>query len=472
MIFSERFPQNLTAPANAFYLGLGYPLFVGAMTLLGYVTGTELYLNAVNTLFLAVGLLITESALPLIPTFMMYVFQTSLINSPENNIGSDYYHDPMVIGVMAGLILTILSISVYIFIKNGRFSKINLATLPFPLAAAFLSFAFIFCGAFCPRWTAYDTLYGVIMASEYFLIFYFFFIGLRGENTERLIDYTTASGAVTALLLSAETAHLYITSDTLIVGGEIVKEQVLYGWGMWTMAGQFLALTIPLCFLGVMRGKRVWFFFSAATLALISAVMTLSRNGLLVAGAAYFASALACCFVGKRKRIFRIALPIGIAAALLIIVFYREELLSLLSDYIDRGFSDNGRFSLWGHGIKSFLSYPVFGMGFFGIQRGLAEGCAEGFSFYPRMMHNTPIQRLGSMGIFGTLAYAYYRYKTLLPFVKKPSLQKTMLGASLLVTVIASLIDNFLFLPKHLIIYSIILAVSFALSEEGGNKSI
>ena len=86
------------------------------------------------------------------------------------------------------------------------------------------------------------------------------------------------------------------------------------------------------------------------------------------------------------------------------------------------------------------------------------------------MMHNTPIQLLGSMGIFGFLAYGYYRFETLRPFIKRPTLDKCMLGATLLVIIVGSLIDNFLFLSKHLLFYPIVLAVAFKLAESEGDN--
>lgn len=457
--------------AENFFLGTGYPLFVGVLTLVGYVTGAEMYLNAVNMLLLSLGVLITRSALPLIPAFSMYIFQISTVNSPEEHVGSLYYHSPVVIGVMIGGILLVLITLVYIIAQKGGFSKQNLLSLPLLTPSFLLASAFLTNGAFCPEQSFADVLYGAIIAAEYFLIFYAFFIGLRGESAERLIDYTVFSAAVMALLLSAETLHLYLTREGLFKGGEIVKEQILYGWGMWTMAGQHLAVTIPLCFLGVMRRYKTAFCLTAATLAMISTVMTLSRNALLVGGAAFVLCIGAACFIGKSKRLLRRILPFGIGTLLLILIAFGGRIFTLLQDYLRRGLSDNGRFELWAHGIESFLTYPLFGKGFFGIQRELSHGCAEGFSFYPRMMHNTVVQLLGSMGITGLFAYGYYRYKTLFAFIRRPTLEKTMLGATLLVMIAASMIDNFLFLPKHLIFYSIVLAVAFALdSGDFANK--
>ena len=467
MTISNRISENLRDLLSRFFLGVGYPAFVGVITLVGYVSGWEFYLNALNMLLLVAGILLTSSALPMIPTVLMFFFQTSMKNSPEDHVGSKYYHNPWIIGTMAALMLAAVVTVIYVtYKKRGSVSEL-FRGLPFPLAAALLTLAFLMNGAFTEEWTFDNTLYAITVAAMYFPLFYFFVIGLRGEERERLIDYTVFSVVVTALVLSAETAHLYITNDELIRDGEIIKEEVVYGWGMWTMAGQFLSVTIPICFLGVVRGKYRWLSFGAAALATLSAVMTLSRNSLIIGCGAFAVCAIICCFVGRSVKAFRIITPLGVLALLVLAFLFREKLVTLLADYLDRGLSDNGRFELWRHGIASFIAAPLFGKGFLGIQRELFQGCPEGFSLYPRMMHNTPIQLLGSMGIFGFLSYGYYRFKTLIPFIKKPSAEKCFMGMSLLVMLLASLIDNFVFMQKHLVFYSVILAVVFTLHTDG-----
>ena len=65
------------------------------------------------------------------------------------------------------------------------------------------------------------------------------------------------------------------------------------------------------------------------------------------------------------------------------------------------------------------------------------------------------------MGIFGVAAYAYYRIKTVIPFVKKFSFDKTMIALPILITIGASLLDNFIFYFYTAFLYMLLLAIVF-----------
>ena len=167
---------------------------------------------------------------------------------------------------------------------------------------------------------------------------------------------------------------------------------------------------------------------------------------------------IAGCFLGARKKLFRITsvslVGIGLAGAMLL----WNKISSLLSDVLERGFSDNGRYELWWQGIKNFLSSPIFGKGFFGYGQ---TDVFEVAAFIPTMAHSTTVQLLSAMGIVGFLAYAYYRVKSLTPFIKKPTLEKCALLAPVLVTLGMSLLDNFIFY-LYTAFYSLIaLAIAF-----------
>lgn len=452
--------------ASDFFLSHKYPLTVALITVLGYSFGVEFYLNILNMLLLAFGILKTRSALPLVPVVCLYLFSVSPKNSPESHFGSDFYNSAAIVSVIALLFLACIVISLIVMRERGVFSSLSLSDFPLFKSSLWLSSAFLFGGLLSGEWEVENLLYGSLLIAVYFGVFYFFSLAFKKENGHTVIRYLIYTAVAMAAVLIFETAHLYITNENIIKNGEIVKEQVLYGWGMWTMAGQFLAVTIPLCFLGVIKQKHWWIYFGVASLALLCTVFTLSRNALLVGILIYILCVAFCFFFARHKRAFIITVLCVFSVALLIFAIFNKEILTALSDYIERGFSNNGRFALWEHGIKAFLEEPFFGKGFFGLQRDAEGGTPEGFTFYPRMMHNTQVQLLGACGIYGLLAYTVYRIGTLLPFFKKPSVEKIMLLFTLAVIILGSLIDNFLFLPKHLIFYSITLCALFKIAKE------
>ena len=102
----------------------------------------------------------------------------------------------------------------------------------------------------------------------------------------------------------------------------------------------------------------------------------------MIGGAVYICSFLIACRHGKNRKAMHRALAVISAVVLVLFVLLQREIIAALSDYLERGFSDNGRFELWRHGMLAFLENPLLGKGIFGLQRELDSGTAEGFTFY------------------------------------------------------------------------------------------
>ena len=119
-------------------------------------------------------------------------------------------------------------------------------------------------------------------------------------------------------------------------------------------------------------------------------------------------------------------------------------------------------------GIDKFLSAPVFGTGFFAFEFPDDPNYFVGASFLPSFVHQTFIQLLSSMGLFGIASYIYYRASTAVCAFRRPTAIKTLLFITALVMPVMSLIDTFIFNFWPVIHYSITLAV-MCLDELGEN---
>ena len=283
------------------------------------------------------------------------------------------------------------------------------------------------------------------------------------------IDCLCRASALLSLLISLELLWLYLTDSALIAGGKIIKERIVFGWGIWNTAGSILASTIPLFFLGAVRSGKM-FYLLGATVAYVSAILTLSRNALILSTVIYFLCLFIAIVRGNIKRQARaFACTIAIAATSAL-AKYSRPILSLLGDYIDRGLSDNGRLALWRAGILDFLSAPLFGRGFFGT-----SAPPDFASSLPGMLHSTPIQLLASSGIFGTLSYLFYRAETLAialrptPDAPAPH-ERFLLSLPLISILLGSLIDNFVFYPHQMLLPSLALAIICLANAQNKNK--
>lgn len=441
-----------------FYMGWAYPLVMCALILLGNLTGLEYYLNFAVTVIGISSLFFMKSARPLITFMCAYIYQISLDNSfvkitDQGILASNYYFSGWRLPVSIILGIFILSGIVTFFIRNRIYKKLNPKDSPIFIPTAIFTLALILNGVFSEAWVSSDLLIGVAHAAVFSLLFFIFYHGFDGERSDELMRYIAYVAMLIAVVLVAQMAHLYLTSDEIIRDGAIVKDRVYLGWGIWNLVGVNITLLIPLVFYGAMNNKYPWLYFSVATLAYVSAVLTMSRNALIFATLAYGASAIIACFKGKNQKPFRIITSLGVLCAIAGIIALFPKIKEMLGDYFSRGFDNNGRFELWGQGVDNFLSAPIFGKGFYGYgEYTLAHGPL------PKMAHNTVFELLSATGAFGLVAYVYYRVKSMIPVFKKPSLEKTMAALSIFIILGGSLFDNFVFNFYPMFYYAVLLA--------------
>ena len=437
-----------------FYSGWVYPIVICALILLGNLTGLEYYLNFAVTFIGVTPLFFMKSARPLITVMCAYVYQISLDNSfvkiSDQGIGaSDFYFSGWRLPALVALCVFVLAGFVTFIVRNRIYKKITPKQTPILM----FCLALILNGVFSVAWSDTGLFLGVGHAVVFSVLFFIFYHGFDGERADGLMRYIAYVAMLIAAVLVVQMAHLYLTSDEIIRDGAIVKDRVYLGWGIWNLVGVNITLLIPLVFYGAMKNKYPWLYFTVATLAYAAAVLTMSRNALIFATLAYGACAIIACFKGENQKPFRIITLAGALCAVCGVILLFPKIKAMLGDYFSRGFDNNGRFELWREGFNNFLSAPIFGRGFYGYgEYELAHG------LLPKMAHNTVFELLSATGAFGLVAYGYYRFKSLVPVFKKPSLEKTMAALSIFVLLGGSLLDNFVFNIYPMFYYAVLLA--------------
>ena len=436
-----------------FFIGRAYPALICLLVLLGHILSLELASASAVATLASAGLLATESILPAIAPILTLVFTLSRMHSPGIPSYSDYLFSdgrPIALALLSLAFLLSVAWVLASRIKGG--ARLSPSVM---LPVCMLCAAFVLNGAFCAEWSARSLVFGIFEALVYLLPAIVFCIGLDGE-LERAADYFAYVSTLCVLLLSAELLWLYIGPDTPLIGGESVKSMIVFGWGIWTSAGAAIAVLIPAAFVGVIYSRRPYLYLSAATLAMLAIYATHSRGALIFGAAAYFVCLIAAARLSRIRRaclaiiLFSLAFGVGFAAA------SWQRLPELISALL----SDNGRFRLWEIGISEFLSSPLFGTGFFGFEYPEGEGYFLGADFLPPMLHGTPVQLLGSMGIFGTATYAYYRISTALPLVRDPDPERLLVFFSGAMMLLISLVENYVFQFWPTLHYSVAIAVS------------
>lgn len=451
--------EEIKSALASFYMGPVYPIVVCFLMFIAYVSSSEVYITAISFVILAVGLLVTKSIRPFIPVCVAYIYQFS----PETGIMTPEGLSRLLSGWR--LVLNIFSFGLLIFalgyclVKNKLVTKKTLLKIPFPFAALALSVAFLLNGAFSDTASFTSFSYGVAQVITFFGFFYLVYYGIKNDNGRELASYLSYVSALVCWLILANVFVFALSADNIIVDGSFVRNNLLPGFGNVNTIGQNLAVLIPMIFYGVMKNRYPWFYLVTSVFCMCGIAITLSRNAWLFGGIAFVACFIACAFVGRNKKIFRILVPLSAIIVIAVLVFCFEDIYTLFKYNFDRGFSDNGRYALWKIGFDNFLEAPIFGKGFYGVKL-YEEFCL------PSMVHNTVIQLLCSTGVVGLIAYGYYRVETARPFLKKPTLEKTMLGASVLIVILGSLLDIFIFYIPHMLYYPVALAIAFKIADE------
>ena len=433
---------------RGFYMGRLYPILVCALVLLGSLTGLEVYFNFLVAGLFVSSLFICTSTRPMIVSLCTYIFQLSTRNSPSLINNSDYLYTGWRIWALGVTVLSVVAAMICFFFKNKLYKKINVKRDKIILPLAVLCGALLLNGVFSGTWKPMSLLFALAQTLVYGFVFIMFLYGLGDDDTtDTLMPYLSYVATLMASVIIIQLAHLFLTADNIFVDGSINKEGVVLGWGIWNLVGACLAMLIPVIFWGVMHSKYSWAYFTVATLTWLASVLTMSRNALIFASLAYAACVIIACFFGNYRKPYRIICAIGVLGVIGLAVILWSKIQALLGDYFARGFDSNGRYELWAIAWKNFTDRPVFGRGFSGFEsvHQLESGPFAHMGPMPTMAHNTPLELLSATGLVGTLAYGYYRVVSFIPVIKRPTLAKTMLALSILVTLGGSLLDNFVF---------------------------
>ena len=453
---------------RSFFNGKYYPIWVAISVLLGRVTGLELYFAMFDFVIVAVALLLCDSLRPLIPNLISFLYRISLEHGPGVPNYSTYYSGAKVVVFFAFGCIFFASL-IYFCIRNKIFSEIGYKKTPLLIPLSILSLSFLTGGAFTDGWSVRDLGFASLQVFVFAVMFLLLYFGLRREKAEEFCDYFVYVCAVVAVVLCLEVLDLYLSVDGVIANGSIDKDKIYFGWGIPNTCGGALSVLIPICFLGAMKSKRYHYvYYIIATLTMIATALTLSRNAVLIGSVFYIVCVVLSCFFGdeNNKKVCRIS-TLSLAVILFVVCLaFSDEIATVFVEFKNKGFDNNGRFYLWEYAWNCFKSSPVFGIGFFSYD----PTTYVASDFTPRLAHNTLLQLLSSMGVFGLGSYLVYRGFTLAPFFKKPRFEKIILMLSEAVLVGESLLDNFIFWFSPTFVYNIIIVIAFMYCEQENEK--
>lgn len=455
--------------ARSFFEGPIYPIITCLIVLIGSITETEFIFNIFNIAMMCAALLLVDSALSLLVPLVTFIYQISVENTPGYPTFSDYYFTGWRVPVLIILaFFLVLSIGIFLIRKDAP-KKLFQKRVPLLIPLLILSAVWLVNGILYDGFALNNFLFALAQIFAYFGLFVIFSVGLSEKDDEERIGNRIAySTLLITLVILIELIARYISiSDHAFDVSSIdklylnLKNNVLLGWGVCNPIGVSAAVLIPMNFWGAMRTKHHFIYFAGGVLAFLAAIMTMSRNAMLFGSIALVAClAIACFKAARAKPLFCISLVSLFVFALALTILMHDQIAAYMKDIFALG--DNGRYAIWAEGIKKMGESPLFGVGFWNVP----SDAYEVASFLPPFSHQTFVELLAATGIIGLAAYLFYRAKSALPFILRPTLLKTMLGISILILLFESLLDNYIFYIYPMIYYNAALASAFHLDKK------
>lgn len=464
--------SNIKSLSNRIFGSKLFPFVMAAVMLLCYYASLDLV--AIYLVVIA-GILIFVFCDDLTPVITLFVFMNVIVSykhSPSFTAGeSNYYLQPHILIQVAILIGILVVAGVFRLAKTIYTRKFKPSPILYGLCA--LAAAFLLNGVFSSNYTPMNLVYGLIQAVIYLGVF-----ALLKDNI-KLDKDTFEKLALNFLALSVvlliELGVTFLTAE-IYIDGEIVRDNISFGWGVYNTMGLLLLLCVPAIFYLAGKYKRGWLLTVYSVLIGVACVFTTSRQAMVGLLIVYPISYI-CMLIWTRKRREHIIVAIIFAAVGLILTallwnFVTTSVKQILANmFVDGEFYASSRSYIYDMGFKNFERAPIFGVGFYSPELGEVLNNVSGLDAMPDFYHNTLLQMAASCGLIGFIVYVVHRCQTVLSFLNNITPERTFIALSILVILILSLFDVHMFDILPTFLYSCFLAVLVASEKKKPEKS-
>ncbi|MGN1060339.1 MAG: O-antigen ligase family protein [Candidatus Coproplasma sp.] len=466
--FNNSKVKSFAAKAFSSYI---FPFVTAAITLVSSIFGLEPLVIWYICLCGAAICLCCKDVSPVICLFVFMHIIVSLQHSPDKRVewcDPTYMTSPAFLTQAAVAILIFLIAIVYRIVDSIIKHRFKITPIFIGLCAYFT--ALVLNGLFSTKYYFMDTVYGLGIGA--IILFMFVFISgnvVVNEGTYKRIAVVFVAFCMT---LALQLLHAYLSLG-VVKDGVIIRGLIQFGWGTYNQFGMVITMCIPAWFFLAAKCKKGVLFLLGVPFNLAVVVLGMSRQAILMAGVL----AVICCvwyliIAPKKYKIYGGSfMLVAVVIALIVLLVKREEFANIFKDLAASFTTGSGRTGIWQDGLKKFLHNPVFGNGFYDISATWHEtpgyiGAGYGFTeAVPFMCHNTFIQLLFACGLVGFVAYIVHRVQTVISLFKNPDAGRFFLMFTICGILLTSLLDNHVFYPLPLFIYSPLLAV-FAVSEK------
>lgn len=445
--------------------------FVAFFALFANMFSLELLMFSISVLICVYVSLFGDDFLPLMPLFVFCYISVSSDNNPGNNSNSIFYNTPCIVYMFVIVAIAVISLLLRIgFDKNMGYKKLFTQKRSLLWGVCALGLAYFLSGIGHSNYkniVGNNLLFALLQFLSIFLLYFIFTATINWKKAPK--DYFAWFGLILGLTILLQIVFIYINVD-VVVDGIIKRGRINTGWGISNNIGALLATTIPFAFYLACKKKHNYIFLILATLLLFGTFLTGSRASILGGLFIYLVSLVISFIKAEHKKSFRISTAVLVGVCLIFGLVFMKSISKIFTNILNAfaNIKNDERLNLYKNGWKAFLASPIFGQSFYpsGYIPYQASNVDSFTSLFPPRWHNTIIQLLASCGILGLIAYSYHRIQTIILFCKKPTMEKSFIGLSILVLLLTSLLDCHFFNIGPVLFYSMGLAFAEKINEE------
>ncbi len=454
-----------------------YPFLFAVLCAISGVNGKEIYLPIIcilTAVSIFGGLFSHDLKVFLVPAFLIY-YSIGMDVSPEHYTCGDFKYRPFFdmsslpyLLICLTLLITVLT---YRLISSGVIRDILNRRGIFLSGILLVDAALLLNGAFSPDWHIANLAYGLLTAVP-LTLFYCLFLCVIG-NSKNGISYACKTlvavgfSVLLQVIILAYRFNIYGNFLIRYANGSIhsINRYIFTNsWGVPTIIAAVAAVAIPAA-MYLAHSHRFPLFGYISALLFLSVTFALNtRSAMIVGVLVLLMCVIALCGNCKNKTANRVIASFILISAITAVCYLLHteneavtELLSKIKQALRLNTSVGaetfltGRLAFWKMGIEAFKDAPLFGSGFM-------YGADTAADVYFKMYHNTVIEFLGSMGIFGLFALAVHIKHGIEVLLRQRSADKFILLLVPVSLLGMSMADNFFFYPNFQLIYAAFLA--------------
>lgn len=453
MLYAYVKDNRIFRALNAFFASESLILLSALLCMLGNFCSIELVVYTIDWLLMVYLCLFSDRLYPLMALVPFFYITPSHKNNPSLYDASIFYpqNGLIYLGVLAASILGLVVARVAW--ECGRKTNLQLPKLTWSFAG--LAAAYLLSGLGSGGVSLQNTVFSLAEIASICLLYFILSLGVDWSGLPK--GYVARLGMILSLTVCNEVLFLYATGN-LFLGGEIVIEHIVTGWGIWNNIGGMIIMTMPCAFSLACTQKNGWLYALIGIYSYGIVCLTNSRGAILSGGVVLLLCLIALIWhaKGKMKLVYgSLMLLIAIGAGV-ICFLARDTLLYFFADILEKGLESSSRLNHYRSGYEQFLEYPLFGGGFY-MSDAYRYGTGND-TFIPARWHNTIIQIAASTGFVGLVAYVLHRIRTLELFFRRPALEKTYIGFCVLALLLSSLVDCHFFNIGPGLLYGLLLA--------------